>query len=332
VSANKRARAKDEDASARRAAPARVARLIAAAVAAGASATSIGAPATAHAAGPPVAAAPRLIAPAVLPAQLLAAAQAMEATRVSSERFSVQTAIASAGAHVPHAIAHFLALLYDTRLSGEATTSPPAGAFRLTALGQTLTVRVVGGRAYVYEPAIAGRDGGRPWVDVGRAGLGAALGYSRQPASVPGGEAESFTKLAAALRAARAVRELGTGTIDGEAITGYRAVVPSAPLRQEARRAPAPSGMLGGVFGRGALTAPEPPDENVLLEVFVSNAGLPVRAHISLSSEGFSFSALSDVYAIDFPLTIAPPPRRLTVGLAALRRIAPTYPHDNKSR
>jgi hypothetical protein len=69
-----------------------------------------------------------------------------------------------------------------------------------------------------------------------------------------------------------------------------------------------------------------------LLEVFVSAAGVPVRAHISLTAEGFSFSALSDVYAIDFPLTITPPPHRLTIGLAALRRVAREHARRGKSR
>jgi hypothetical protein len=301
-------------------------RLPAAALVAAAAAASLGPGAPgARALGPPVAPSPRLIAPVSLPAQLLAAAQAMEVTRVSSERFSLQTAVASAGAHVPPAIERFLALLYDTRVSGEATSSPRAGAFQLTVFGQTLTLRVVRGHTYLFEPAIAARDGGRPWVDAGRRGVGAVLGYSNQPASVSSGEAESFTKLAAALRAARAVRELGTGIVDGQAVTGYRTVVASGLLQQPTHSAMAPRGILGGVFGGGALPSAEAPDENVLLEVFVSGAGVPVRTHISLSSEGFSFSALSDVYAIDFPLAIAPPPRRLTIGLAALKRIEREY-------
>jgi hypothetical protein len=298
------------------------ARLPAAAFAACAAAALGGGAPAAHAAGPPVAAAPQQIAPVRLPAQLLAAAQAMEATHVSSERFSVQTAVSSAGPHVPHAIERFLALLYDSRFSGEATTSPPAGAFQLTVLGQTLTLRVALGHAYVLERSLAARDGGRPWVDLGRRSLGTILGSAGQPASVSSGEPESFSKLAAAVRAARAVRELGTGTVDGLPVTGYRTVVPSGLLQQETPRAPPTRGILGGAFGGGELPAAEAPDENLLLEVFVTGAGVPVRTHISLSSEGFSYSALSDVYAIDFPLTVSPPPRRLTITVAALERVA----------
>jgi hypothetical protein len=50
---------------------------------------------------------PRLLAPVGLPAELLAAAHAMEATRASSERFSVRIAVASAGAHVPRGLQRF---------------------------------------------------------------------------------------------------------------------------------------------------------------------------------------------------------------------------------
>jgi hypothetical protein len=298
-----------------------VLRLAAAVTGAFCVASIAGAASAAHASGPPVAPGPRLIAPVELPGRLLAAAQAMETIRVSSERFSVQTAVASAGAHVPRRLERFLQLLFDTRLSGEATISPPAGAFRLTVLGHTVAVRVVRGRTYLYEPVIAGRDGGRPWVDLGRRGVGSLIGAANSPASPASGEARPFVRLAAALRAARALRELGAGTVDGQAITGYRAVVPSSALQQQARRVVAPRAILGGVFGGGRLPAAEPPDENLLLEAFVTPAGLPVRAHISLTSEGFSFSALTDVYAIDFPLSVSSPPRRSTISLAGLRRL-----------
>ena len=297
-------------------------RLAAGAVAGACCAACVSGASNARAAAAPVAGAPRVIAPEPLPAGLLAAARAMEATRVSSERFSVQTAVASAGVHVPRAIERLLALLYDVRLSGEATSSPPAGAFQLTVFGQSLTLRVVRGRTYAFEPAIAVHDGGRPWVDLGRRGLGAVSGEAGQSPLGSSGEPESFARLAAALRAARAVRELGAGVVDGQSVMGYLAVVPSGLLQREARRATQQRGILGGVFGGGALPAAEPPNENLLLEVFVNAAGVPVRAHTSLTSEGFSFSALTDVYAIDFPLAVAPPPRRLTIGLAGLERIA----------
>jgi hypothetical protein len=320
------ARAQDEQACVRRRDPAAAARLAAVALAATVCAVATGAAAgavAAQASAAPVTAAPLLVAPVRLPPQLLAAAQAMEAVRVSSERFSVRTAVSSAGAHLPREAERLLKLLFDTRLSGEATRSPPTGVFALTALGRTVTLRLVRGHTYLYEPGFAARDGGRPWVDLGRRGLGPGLGAAGSP-PVSGSEPESFVKLAAALRAARALRELGTGTVDGQAVTGYRAVVPSGLLQQQTQgpRAVRPPAILGGAFGGGALAAAEPPDENLLLEVFVTPAGVPVRAHVSLTAEGFSFSALSDVYAINFPLAVSPPPRRLTIGFAGLQRIA----------
>ena len=269
---------------------------------------------------PPVSAAPHLLAPANVPAALLAAARQMEATRVTSERFSVGTAVTSTGTHVPRELQRFLKLLFDARLSGVASSSPPAGDFQLTIFGQTLRLRVVHGHTYLNVPAVGTRDGGRPWIDLGRAGLAALFG-SAAPSPASGAERESFAKLAAALRAARAVLSLGPGTVDGEAVTGYRAVVPSSTLHGESSRAAQARGALGGAFGGRALPAGEAPDENVLLEVFVTPAGVPVRAHMSLTAEGLSVSALSDVYAINFPLVVAPPRRRQTIALAALRRL-----------
>lgn len=268
-----------------------------------------------------VAPAPRLIAPASIPTALLAAAQAMEAVHVSSERFSAGSALSSAGAHLPHSVERFLQLVFDTRISGEATSSPPAGAFRLTIFGQTLRLRLVRGRAYLYEPAIAARDGGRPWIELRGGGFEALFGGLARRRPFFGGAPESFAGLARAVRAARAVRELGAGVVDGQAVDGYRLVVPSASLQPQQRRVGQAGGVLAGAFGGGRLPPPPPPDENVLLEVFVTPTGVPVRAHVSLQAEGFSFSALTDVYAIDFPLVVAPPPRRLTIGANALERI-----------
>lgn len=257
-----------------------------------------------------------------LPPDLAALAQKMEAVRVISERFRLRTSITASGAHLPREAEAFQKL-FDTDLSGEATLSPPAGSFALTLLGHTLRLRVVHETVYVYEPRVAHRDGGRPWVDLGRGGGLDGLfgpGGGGSPASAV---ASTFRALASTLRGARSVTELGHGVIDDQSITGFRATVAPAALEEPAVPAK-PRSILRNIFAQRAAarsprSAPAPP--STLLETFIAASGLPVRTRISESSEGLSTGTLLDVFAINFPLRVQPPARGRTVSLAALRRL-----------
>jgi hypothetical protein len=220
---------------------------------------------------------------------------------------------------LPRGSERFLKLLFDSHIEGEATSSPLAGSFTFTLLGDTLTLRVVRGVTYLYEPAISRRDGGRPWVKVGRSGLGAMFDQGGSVSPSSGHGLSSFKGVAGAVRAAVAVRELGAGVVDGQAIAGYRMVVPASALSSEKRpTAPQPRGILAGVFGPNAIPPPTEPVVNAVLEVFVAAAGVPVRARVSVASEGLTLGLLSDVFAINFPLEIRAPAQRLTITSARL--------------
>lgn len=244
----------------------------------------------------------------------------MESLRVSSERFSLRIAFSPAGARLPHDVERLFKLLLDTHLEGEVTSAPPAAAFKLTEAGRALTVRVVRGETYLYEPSLAALDGARPWIRLGAGGSGALLGGALPPL---GAQLRAFSTVAAGLRAALAVRELGVALVDGQAAAGYRTVVPlDALMTGAAPVSPRPSGILGGVFGsRSSPPAGEPPSGNALLEAFIAPNGVPVRARLSITAEGIALSELADVFAINFPLSLRPPPHRLTIDLRALRRI-----------
>ncbi|HWX73860.1 MAG TPA: hypothetical protein VNZ05_01050 [Solirubrobacteraceae bacterium] len=256
-----------------------------------------------------------------LPADLVALAKEMESVRVSSERFRVRTATAAVGGHVPRAEQE-LFKLFAFDVSGEVALSPPAGSFSLTLFGQTLRVRVVDGTSYLFEPELARRDGGRPWLDTGQGGLSGLLGPASGlglPASPP---ATPFKGLATLLTGARSVTELGAGTLDGLAITGFRATVAASAL-EEPQPPSKPPSILRGIFSRArrrpppAPRVPAPPT-SAQVEVFIAPTGVPVRTHISETAEGVSMSALADVFAVNFPVRVARPPRRQTITLAAL--------------
>lgn len=248
-----------------------------------------------------------------LPAELLVLAQKMEALRVNSERFRLRTGLTLSGRASREQ--QRLANLFSIDLSGEATLSPPAGSFTLVLFGQKVQLRIVHGTAYAYEPTLARHDGGRPWIDLG------AQGFGPLAPSLPSSSAgNTFQSLARALKSALGANELGRETIDGFSATGFRATVAASALEEP--EAPArPHSILEGIFGRTAAAHPAAPTSAVL-EAFIAPDGLPVRTHISASSEGTSASALLEVFAINFALRVRPPPRRLTIGLAELRKLS----------
>jgi hypothetical protein len=207
--------------------------------------------------------------------------------------------------------------LFSIDLSGEATLSPPAGSFTLVLLGQKLKVRIVHGTVYAYEPTLARHDGGRPWIDLG------ARGFGPLTPSLPSSSAgNTFQSLARALKGALGATELGQEIIDGVPATGFRATVAASALEEPA--APAkPHSILEGIFGRSAAAHPgQGAPTSAVVEAFIAPNGLPVRTHISASSEGTSASALLEVFAINFALRVHRPPRRLTIGLGELRKLS----------
>ena len=252
--------------------------------------------------------------------ELVALAQKMEAIQPSSERFTLRTLVSAAGSNLPREVEALLKL-FEIVLSGEAVNAPPAGTFKLTILGHTLTMRVAGGRAYVYDPAVARRDRGRPWVDLGRTSL-RALPLLGGPGSVnvsSGVGAISFKTLAVALAHARGVTQLGPGSVDGQAVTGFKATVNASALEEvQPPLRPNPKGILGPI-GLGSAVASAP--ASAQLEVFIAASGLPVRTRIIERSEGVSATLLFDILAVNFPLAVAPPPANRTIAIAALRRL-----------
>jgi hypothetical protein len=246
-----------------------------------------------------------------LPGDLLVLAQKMEGLSVNSERFRLRTGLTLSG----HASREEQRLLnvFSIDVSGEATLSPPAGSFTLVVFGQKLEVRIV----YAYEPTLARHDGGRPWIDLG------AQGFGPLTPSLPSSSAgNTFQSLARALKSALGANELGQEIIDGFSATGFRATVAASALEEPAAPAKPPS-ILEGIFGRSAAAHPgQGAPSSAVVEAFIAPNGLPVRTHISASSEGASASALLEVFAINFALRVHRPPRRLTIGLARLRKLS----------
>ena len=121
-----------------------------------------------------------------------------------------------------------------------------------------------------------------------------------------------FTKLAETLAKASEVRELGSRTLDGQAVTSFLAILEPEALKRES---------LASVALRPPPPRPSPQPSTATLEVSFAQSGLPVSIVISQSSNGTTASATLDIPAINFPLVLEAPPRNQTISIARLRAL-----------
>jgi hypothetical protein len=191
--------------------------------------------------------------------------------------------------------------------SGEVSVSPPAASIRVSVAGAHAGARLIGTTLYVEEPSIKRLDGGRPWVEKRGETLSRALGEGS--AGVGGNPLTRATHVVSLVREARAIRELGPATIDGQATTGFRLTVDFMRAERLSRRT------------RRALRKVFQPLAAV--EVFIAANGLPVRtrATVRVTHRRGKLIAQSDIPAIEIPVTVQPPPAGETISEAALKRL-----------
>jgi hypothetical protein len=260
---------------------------------------------------------PAPLPPVVVPPDLVALSQKMQTLQIHSERFALRLSLAVSHAHLPRRVEAGLQK-FEFHISGEVGDAPPAATLTLSLPGHAAGARLANGIAYGYDPALARLDHGRPWLELGRGGLDRILG--------PGGEkfasgigVSSLKRLLTALAGARSITELGPSTVDNQAVTGFAATVASSALEEPA---PPVNGKPQGPFtplGVGSSAA-EPPG-TASLELFIAPSGLPVQTRIRQREEGVTATASYDIYAVNFPLSVQPPPKAQTISERALRAI-----------
>jgi hypothetical protein len=260
---------------------------------------------------------PTPLAPVVVPPDLVALSQKMQTLQLHSERFALRLSLAVSHARLPKRVQALLKR-FELSISGEAADAPPAAALTLSLLGHAAGARLANGIAYGYDPAVARLDHGRPWIELGRGGLERILGPAGDKFA-SGIGVSSFKRLVTALAGARSITELGPSTVDNQAVTGFAATVASSALEEPA---PPVNAKPQGPFtplGVGSSAA-EPPG-TASLEMFIAPSGLPVQTRIRQREEGVTSTASYDIYAVNFPLSVQPPPRAQTISERALRAL-----------
>ncbi len=256
---------------------------------------------------------------AVLPPELVALEQRTSELKLTSLRFTLgRSTIVPGGGHE---VAKLLKLLGgDSTTTGEATLVPPAANVSLDFLGLRLTARTVAGVDYVYIGKLARLDHNRPWIRLGRGGLGELLTINGHPApikkdatpqsSVPTLAEPPFAALEKDLAGAREVHVVGAGTVDGQPVTSFLALLEPSQLEGEKRppqkSAPTPAAQL----------------PTTTLEVSFAQSGLPVRTIIRAQDSELTDTETLEIPTVNFPLVINAPPAARTIGIRAYHRLA----------
>lgn len=184
-----------------------------------------------------------------------------------------------------------------------------------------IETRKIGRTTYTYEPAVAGLDGGRPWVRSrskprpkphGTLALLAAELAALAPTltTTPSEHEGSFTKLIEELDDATSVTEGGPLVVDGQQVTEFTATISFKAL-------------LAGKLNRKELRAigKHPREAGIELEVFIAPSGLPVRTTGISEDRTGGIGLEMDILALEVPVVVQVPPADKTIGQARLAKL-----------
>jgi hypothetical protein len=234
---------------------------------------------------------------ATLPPELPPLIAKMKTLSISTERFKASVSLH--GHKLPKSLSGLRTLTIN--VSGEASfASPPSGIATATALGHSTQVRIVDGSVYVDEPAVASKDGGRPWIKSTPSKAPSPLGTGPGEAN---GATDSYAGVAKLIEAAKTVKALAPATVDGQPVSRFLFTVDPAKVE---------GGTLSSKARAKLRQLHVTPTAKV--EVDIAASGLPVHtAGVIAFGEKLGIGFTADVLAVDFPLTVTPPPAQETI-------------------
>jgi hypothetical protein len=268
-------------------------------------------PACAGAAAPAGSAVPPLLLTPAIPPDLQALEARTQALQITSVRLSVKLAI-NPGKGVPKAFAK----LFGFSIEGVETASPPAATVKLVLFGSQVRLRIVGGQVYLFSWDLGLRDGGRPWIALGKGPLGKLFGNrGKSPSAKPQTGRERFGQTLTLLNDGRNLHELGPATVDGQPVTGFE-VEPESTASGTAGEG------LVGAFSARKKAAPKP---KIAMRIYFAESGMPVQIVISTGSAKQGTTVTADFPAINFPYTIPPPPASRVISERQLSKLPPPH-------
>jgi hypothetical protein len=233
-------------------------------------------------------------APAVLPPTLVALEQKMGELRVNSERFSQTTRGTDT---------------LTTQL-GEVSVSPAEGELFSGEKSKPMLIWI-GSTLYLYQGGGSRSHPHRPWLRVEGGDLGAGLSYPFHgggPLETGLGGTGSYAGLVNLLgTAVGPVTTAGPISVRGQQTSEFTLTV--EPLK-----------LLKGLSAR-ELKALARHSFAERLDLFMTEAGLPIKIVLTTASGKQTLSETTEVLAVNVPVTIKPPPADKTISEAQLKHL-----------
>lgn len=197
---------------------------------------------------------------------------------------------------------------HETKTSvGEASLAPLLGKLHVEGDPGEFSQIGIGSTIYTFAPKFAGKATGRPWMrsdDASAASLFPYHGQDNPAIEVNAGGTGPYAELINLLASAGgSVSVVGPATVNGQATTELTASIHPFALIQ----------------GVGASSSP--PEPPVKLEVFLTDAGLPVRVIRSQQFGGISTTETTDVLATGVPVAVKAPPAGKTLSPAGVEKL-----------
>ncbi len=193
-------------------------------------------------------------------------------------------------------------------IEGEVGMSPQEGTFTAGLPGlASVKERLIGNTLYTRQPDVASEDGGRPWVRSEHKQLDEATGTG--PVNLGGGSGpgQAFKGVIEEMNSGHSFIEVGPTIVEGQPVMEFTSLLETTKL-------PNLSAKSLKTFNKLHLTTIE-------LGLFIAPDGLPVRTSITAPGGHSTFSLTVDILAINFPLSVQPPPARKTIGEAQLHKL-----------
>jgi hypothetical protein len=242
---------------------------------------------------------------AAAPPELTALEQKMKQLQVNSERFS-QTLFASGTRHVGKHRRRIKRVSVTQTEGGEVSLAPLEGKVFKNGDQSKPTAIAIGSTLYSYSPSIAGKDRGRPWIEL--TGLSAAIlfPFHGDPSEeVNAGGTGSYAGLINLLDTATGNVDLvGPSQVDGQQTTEFAAVVN-------------PVALIKGVPKKEL----EKHQLSERLTVFLTDAGLPVRVGTYMHVGPVAVAETTDILALNIPVNVTPPPLSQTIDEAEFLKL-----------
>jgi hypothetical protein len=194
----------------------------------------------------------------------------------------------------------------DARISGEVSMSPPRAEQINVGTGKPIQIEI-GSTTYAYSTAIARKHPHRAWVR-SKSEIGPSFPYSASPYETSLGGEGSYSQLFNLLATAvGSIGVLGPVVVDGQSATEFTADV--EPFR-----------LIQGLTVEDVQSLEKHP-VSTTVQIFLSEAGIPVRVVISQSAQHIHSVETTDVTAVEVPISVAPPPARETISVAQARTL-----------